>query len=322
MTLQSKYLGVLVGLALAQTASAQQISKPLSSLAANSVTGTILCRSGSTVPMTADAEQSLPLRLVATLNCGQQVSLLSASEGYTVNVRTAEGKSGYVAWMNVTKAEIAPSQKAEPTAPIRDGVARWIAGTPGSERLYSEGSLVESLTVNGITVQVSLQDTGWKLLANIAVANRSLEGVNVIPSHIELSDLSLKKKSLAYQDPNKLRGAASHQILWTTSNATPSSSGYLASSTRQPFVEFASTSRTQNYLAEHQTTVQLVSDHQAEFNPHSQMHEVALKETVVLPNQQISGSAWFQRKGHRDDMTLSVPVGVVIFEFPLSFNEK
>jgi hypothetical protein len=318
MTLQSKYLGVLVGLALAQTASAQQISKPLSSLAGNSLTGTIVCRNGSSVPMTADAEQSLPLRLVATLNCGQQVSLLSAAESYTVNVRTAEGKSGYVAWMNVTKGEIVSSQKAVPSAAVHNGVARWIAGTPGSERLYSEGSLVESLTVNGVTVQVSLQDTGWKLLANIAVANRSLEGVNVIPSHLSLSDHGLTKKSLAYQDPNKLKGAASHQILWTTSNAAPSQSGYLVASTR----DFASTPSTQNYLADHQASIQLVSDHKAEFNPHSQMREVALNETVVLPNQQISGSAWFQRNGNRQDMILSVPVGGVVYEFPLSFNQE
>ncbi len=317
MTLQSKYLGVLVGLALAQTASAQQISKPLSSLAGNSLTGTILCRTGPSVPMTADAEQSLPLRLVATLNCGQQVSLLSVGESYTVNVRTAEGKSGYVAWMNVTKGEIASSQKAVPTAAVHNGAARWLAGTPGSERLYSEGSLVESLTVNGVTVQVSLQDTGWKLLANIAVANRSLEGVNVIPSHLSLNDHGLTKKSLAYQDPNKLKGAASHQILWTTSNAAPSQSGYLVTSTR----DFASTP-TQNYLADHQASIQLVSDHKAEFNPHSQMREVALNETVVLPNQQISGSAWFQRNGNRQDMILSVPVGGVVYEFPLSFNQE
>src|SRR5450631_1270873 len=219
MTLQSKYLGVLVGLALAQTVSAQQISKPLSSLAGNSVTGTILCRNGSNVPMTADAEQSLPLRLVATLNCGQQVSLLSAGESYTVNVRTSEGKNGYVAWMNVSRGEIAQSQKAIPTADVHNGVAHWIAGTPGSERLYSEGSLVESLTVNGVTVQVSLQDTGWKLLANIAVANGSLEAVNVVPSHITLDDLGQVKKSLPYQQPKKLRGAVNHQILWTEANA-------------------------------------------------------------------------------------------------------
>jgi len=31
----------------------------------------------------------------------------------------------------------------------------------GSDRFFNDGVLVESLTVNGVTVQVSLQDTGW-----------------------------------------------------------------------------------------------------------------------------------------------------------------
>ncbi len=323
MTLQPKYLALLAGLALAQAASSQQISKPLSSLAGNFATGTILCRNGSSVPMTADAEQSLPLRLVATLDCGQQVSLLSAGESYTVNVRTAEGKSGYVAWMNVTKGEAVSSHKnVHQTAPVHDGVARWVAGTPGSERLYSEGSLVESLTVDGVTVQVSMQDTGWKLLANIAVANHSLEGVNVVPSHIVLNDLGHVNKSLAYQDPNKLKGAVNHQILWTTSNASASQGGYLAAYARQPYGEYIPASGTQNYLAEHQANIQLVSDHKVDFNPHSQIHTVALSESVVLPNQQISGTTWFQRRGKRQDMILSVPVGGVLYEFPLSFNNE
>ena len=118
MTHKLKFLGALAGLALAQAASAQQISKPLSALASNSATGKILCRGGSTVTMTADAEQSLPLRVVAILECGQEVSLLSAfNEGYTVNVHTADGKSGYVAWMNVAKGEGNSSRKTAPPPP-------------------------------------------------------------------------------------------------------------------------------------------------------------------------------------------------------------
>jgi len=37
---------------------------------------------------------------------------------------------------------------------------RWNAGAPGCDQFLSQGRLVESLTANGITVQVSLQDTG------------------------------------------------------------------------------------------------------------------------------------------------------------------
>ena len=132
-----------------------------------------------------------------------------------------------------------------------------------------------------------------------------------------LSDHGRTKSPWPYQDPNKLKGAASHQILWTTSNAAPSQSGYLVTSTR----DSASTPGTQNYLADHQASIQLVSDPKAEFNPHSQMREVALNETVVLPNQQISGSSWFQRDGKLQDMILRVPVGGIVYEFPFSFNQ-
>ena len=316
-----KYLGALAGLALAQSAPAQQISKPLSSLATNSATGHIICRGGSNVPMTADAQQTLPLHVVAQLDCGQEVSLLSNSEGYTVNVHTADGKTGFVAWMNVANGAPTVVRKSVlQSASVHNGVASWFAGAPGSEKFYSEGLLVESLTVNSVTVQVSLQDTGWKMLANVAVNNGSLQVVNVVPARMSLDDLN-GEKSLRYQEPKKLRGAASHQILWTTSNAGPTQSSYLAESYRSN-TGLRSPTEPHNYLAEHQAAVQLVSDRRAEFNPHSQMNNVALRETAVLPNQQISGSSWFQRNGKRQDMVLRVPVGDVTYEFPLTFTHE
>ena len=181
--------------------------------------------------------------------------------------------------------------------------------------------MVESLTVNGVTVQVSLQDTGWKLLANIAVANGSLEAVNVVPSHITLDDLGQVKKSLPYQQPKKLRAAVNHQILWTEANAAPSTSGYLVNAAYRSY-DNDGLNKTQNYLAQHQADIQPVSDRQADFNPHSQINTVALKDAVVLPSQQISGSTWFERDGKLQEMILRVPVGDLVYEFPLSFNHN
>ncbi len=322
MTNKLRFLGTVASLALAQTVSAQQIAKPLSTLSGGFSSGSILCRGGSKVPMTSDAEQALPLKVVAQLDCGQSVSLLSNSEGYTVNVHTADGKSGYVAWMNVAKGEvIAPAKSTLQPAVIQDGRARWLAGTVGSERFYSEGLMVESLTVNGVTVQVSLQDTGWKLLANIAVANGSLRAVNVVPSHITLDDLGQVKKSLPYQQPKKLRAAVNHQILWTEANAAPSASGYLVNAAYRSY-DNEGLNRTQNYLAQHQAEIQLVSERKADFNPHSQINTVALKDAAVLPNQQVSGSTWFDRDGKLQEMILRVPVGGLVYEFPLSFNHN
>lgn len=58
---------------------------------------TIQCESQSYVPVTADEEQSMPFHLVDKAACGSHVTVLSDPQGYTVRVRTAAGKIGYVA---------------------------------------------------------------------------------------------------------------------------------------------------------------------------------------------------------------------------------
>jgi hypothetical protein len=319
MTNRVKFLVAVGILALAQTVSAQQIAKPLSTLDGSTVNGTILCRGTSKVPMTADPEQALPFKLVADLDCGQAVSWVAGREGYTVNVRTADGKSGYVAWMNVAKGDVlAPAKSVRQPAVIKDGKVRWLAGTEGSQRFYSEGLEAESLTVNGVTVQVSLQDTGWKLLANVAVANGGLQAVSVVPSQITLENLGKVKKSLPYQQPKKLRTAVNHQILWTEANAGPSASGYLLDAGYRTS-DSDGLNRTQNYLAQHQADVERRAE---EFNPHSEINTVALKDAAILPSGHISGSTWFERDAKLQEMILRVPVGDLIYEFPLSFNDN
>jgi hypothetical protein len=231
-------------------------------------------------------------------------------------VRTEDGKSGYVVWINVAKGEvIAPTKSVRQPAVIKDGKTRWLAGTEGSQRFYSEGLEAESLTVNGVTVQVSLQDTGWKLLANIAVANGGLQAVHVVPSNITLVTLGQVKKSLPYQQPKKLRTAVNHQILWTEADAAPSASGYLVNAGYRTS-DSDGLNRTQNYLAQHQVDV----ESKAEFNPHSEINTVALKDAAILPSGHISGSTWFERDGKLQEMILRVPVGDLVYEFPLSFN--
>jgi hypothetical protein len=316
MTNKLRFSAIVGSLALAHAVSAQQISKPLSTLTGDPIIGNVLCRGGAKVPMTVAAEQALPLKLVAQLDCGQPVSLLSSTERYTVKVRTEDGKSGYVVWMNVAKGEvIAPRKSVRQPAVIKDGKARWLAGTEGSQRFYSEGLEAESLTVNGVTVQVSLQDTGWKLLANIAVANGGLQAVTVVPSHITLVTLGQVKKSLPYQQPKKLRTAVNHQILWTEADAAPSASGFLVNAGYRTS-DSDGLNRTQNYLAQHQVDV----ESKAEFNPHSEINTVALKDAAILPSGHISGSTWFERDGKLQEMILRVPVGDLVYEFPLSFN--
>jgi hypothetical protein len=54
----------------------------------------INCPGVRSVPMTADPEQSLPLQVIATLKCGEDIAVLANDEGYTVKIQTADGKIG------------------------------------------------------------------------------------------------------------------------------------------------------------------------------------------------------------------------------------
>jgi hypothetical protein len=126
--------------------------------------------------MTADAEQRLPLRIVGDLPCGSVVSILADNGGYTAHVRTDEGLDGYVAHLYLTRNAAAPARNPEPpSASPANGVVRWRSGSAGCDRFVTNGHWVESATSNGVTVQVALEDTGWKLRAIIAVSNNGRE---------------------------------------------------------------------------------------------------------------------------------------------------
>jgi hypothetical protein len=311
-------LGAAAGLALAQASFAQESSMPVASLS----TAMISCHGITSVPMTLDPEQSLPLKIVATLNCGDQVAVLSDIEGYTINVRTTDGKYGYVARTYIARASQPSPRKPVQiaSANVQNGVARWQPGAAGSEELNANGQVVESLTVNGVTVQVSLQDSGWKLRADVAVANDGPAQVSFAPSRFTLDELFPSAKSLAYQDPKQLAKAVNHQILWTAASAAPEAGPRMANAAYHPAAY--SSALSQNYLAQHEATVQMVSEHKAEFNPASQINVVALSGASLKTGQKTAGAVWFERDAKPKQLVLRVPVGDVIYEFPLSFEKS
>ena len=187
------------------------------------------CPGISNVPMTADAEQALPMRQIATLSCGQQIAVLADNEGYTAHIRTADDKEGYVARMYLTTATPAAQaslQFDEPTpvtnaTPV-NGIVRWNAGALGCDQFISRGRKVESATANGITVQISLQDTGWKLRASVAVSNETNAQVYVNPTLITLDELTPTLRNLREENPAKLaHNEVNHQLMRSEYVAVP-----------------------------------------------------------------------------------------------------
>ncbi|MFI5096332.1 MAG: hypothetical protein ACHQT6_00020 [Candidatus Acidiferrales bacterium] len=281
------------------------------------------CPGMTSVPMTSDAEQALPLRLVATLSCGGDVAILSDDEGYTARVRSSDGKEGYVARMYLFMSG-SPAKSAAPLQPVAatavNGVARWRAGEPGCDRFLSQGRLVESLTTDGVTVQVSLQDTGWKLRVSIAIANQTGANLDVQPALITLDELQPNLRPLPAQNPAKIAHAANHQSLWTVANAQPSHSAvvFREISPASPQNMAYRPSAAPDYLA--QRYVVASANKPPAVVESGDPLALALKAGSLAPQQKITGVIWFARDAGARELSLRVPVGGLVFDFPLYFD--
>jgi hypothetical protein len=276
------------------------------------------CPGISNVPMTADAEQALPMRQIATLSCGQQVAILGDNEGYTAHIRTSDGKDGYVARMYLTTATPAaqPALEFDEPAPVTNatpvnGIVRWNAGAPGCDQFISRGRQVESSTANGVTVQVSLQDTGWKLHASVAVSNAGSAQVYVHPSLITLDELTPTMRNLREENPSKLaHNEVNHQLMHIESVAVPPPSAIVLHSRSTARVAPATY---------HATSV----DDYLGFNDESaSVRAVALKAANLAPGQKTSGDLGYARDATAYELSLRISVGDLVFDFPFSFENK
>lgn len=282
----------------------------------------VSCPGLTGVPMTSDAEQALPLRLVATLQCGGDVAVLSDSEGYTALVRSSDGKEGYVARMYLFIG--GPAKPNAPLQPVAatavNGVARWRAGAPGCDQFMSQGRLVESLTANGVTVQVSLQDTGWKLRASIAISNQGTANLDVMPTLITLDELQPGLRLLPSQNPAKIAHAVNHQSFWTIANAAPSPSAVVlrenGSATTQSLAYRPNAAP--DYMGQHLATVSAKSS--VSRDDSAAPLALALKAGSLAPQQKTAGVIWFARDAGARELSLRVPVGELVFDFPLFFD--
>ena len=273
------------------------------------------CPGVSSVPLRADAEQSLPLAQIATLACGEAVSVLSDT-GYTLRARTTDGKEGYVAYMYLTR-EAGPFQP-KPEAPLQpvngvaqNGVMRWNAGAPGCELFTSDGHMVESATVNGLTVQVSLQDTGWKLRATIVVSNQSGEKVYVLPKVVTLDELMPRLRSLRQENPaKKAHKEANQQMMSAEYSAQPSASAvaYRSSSAATLSASVYRTSSVQGYLTDSKEA--------------SPVKGLALKTVNLAPGQKTTGELWFARDPNAHELSMRLAIGDLVYDFPFSFMQK
>jgi hypothetical protein len=102
----------------------------------------IHCDAQPYVSMTADPEQSIPMKLVATLKCDEEVAVLSDPGGYTVKVRTGDGKVGYVSHFNIamTPRAAAPAAAAPAAPPTMNSMQSRAQAQPAPPSAIETGS--------------------------------------------------------------------------------------------------------------------------------------------------------------------------------------
>jgi hypothetical protein len=314
VSVRSVLLGSAFLLAALPAAASDETMAPV---AAPAVRATMNCPGIASVPMTADAAQALPLHLLRNLSCAESVVVLSDGQGYTVHVRSADGAGGYVARMYLNMGGVADHQPLSASAV--NNVVRWQAGAPGCDQFFSKGHTVESATANGVTVQVSLEDSGWKLRATVAVSNQGEDTVELFPVLITLDELQPNLKSLLAQDPAKL---SHHQVLLTEANAQPSPSAVAYHKNGTPAASAASYHlATPDYFSEH--VVQTSDRNHAAIVPSdAELRSLALKHSKLASGQKTAGVMWFERDTNARELSLRVPVGDLVFDFPLSFEQN
>jgi hypothetical protein len=317
---RSVFLGSAFLLAALPAAASDEAMAPG---AAPAVRATMNCPGISSVPMTADAAQALPLHLVRSLSCSESVVVLSDSEGYTVRVRSADGTDGYVARMYLNMGAAASASDRQPlSAIVVNNVVRWQAGAPGCDQFVSKGHTVESATANGVTVQVSLEDSGWKLRATVAVSNKGEEIVEVFPVLITLDELQPSLKSLLAQDPAKLSHVVNHQVLLTQANAQPSPSAVTYHKSGTPAASAVSYHLpTPDYFSERSVQTS-DSNHAAVVPSAAELRSLVLKHSKLASGQKTAGVLWFERDANARELSLRVPVSNLVFDFPLSFEQR
>jgi hypothetical protein len=285
----------------------------------------VMCPGITNIPLTADAAQALPLSVVGQLRCGETVSILADTEGYTARVRTTDGTEGYVARMYLFETEAAAPAGIErrSSANPRNGIVRWSAGAPGCDEFLSHGRHVESITANGITVQVSLQDSGWKYRANIAISNQSSSSIEVTPGIITLDELLPNLRPLPALDAAHIARTSTHQALWTLNNAVPSPSAVSPQSRGASEAQRLAyrNAPAPDYLSPQMT---LASSRPGAFE-HTQdvgANGVALKYVSLPSEQNTAGIMWFDREASARELSMRVPVGDMVFDFAFAFDQK
>jgi hypothetical protein len=180
---------------------------------------------------------------------------------------------------------------------------------------YYNGETIEQLTVRGVTVTISLNDTGKFNQLAVFVSNSSSDAVNVLPSSFTLRQTSPKDTDLALKSETEIQRIAGKHALWThVASGVTSSVTYM---------------KERMSGEDGQTTEAAVQDYDAQARWLAHVDELGkrgqtgtlvrsyLRSTTVFPGSKLSGVLWFDRADVFEAGTVKAMLGSRVYSFPL-----
>jgi len=232
------------------------------------------------------------------------------------------------------------AQRANAVADSANVIA-WAPGATGCDSIFSGGARYKTITTEDVYVSVSLQDTGWKLRADIYVRNKGLDRLDVLPEMVSLSVVSPEPKNLEYQEPGQLAKSVQKKARWAsffgnlaaglqtqrvTSTTSGSASGYASDNEGNWTSGTASGSATTettipDYAAQERAAQQSARNMQTAQDAVTYLYAIALRANTIGPGGDVYGAVFFER--NKDPkLVLRVKLAATTYEFPFVRRSK
>jgi hypothetical protein len=220
-------------------------------------------------------------------------------------------------------------------------VYRWDAQDPNCTSSLLNGAMLKKTSVNGMTVEVMLHDTGWKNRADVHIENHRAAPFDVHPEQFRLTALDgQKRKELKYYSPDELERSIRRRAGWagalaamggaqqrtTTSQTTQNGNvdvwGSNGGSAHGTYNGTSTTTTTgPDYEAQRRANEQVRNIGAAANEASAKVQSIAMQPNTIFPSKDLYGAVYFDRTKSKE-VILTVTIGSESFEFHYSYNRK
>ncbi len=180
---------------------------------------------------------------------------------------------------------------------------------------YYNGETIEQMNLRGVTVTISLDDTGKFNQLAIFVDNSSSDAVNVLPSSFTLHQTTPKEADLGLKSEQEIQRIAGKHALWThMASGVSSSVNYM-----KERISGEETQSTEAAVQDYEAQARWLA-HVDELGKRGQTGTLArsyLRSTTVFPESKLSGVLWFDRADVFASGLVRVALGPRVYLFPL-----